>query len=117
MTYSICERIGELDVFKVCCAACSNDLGTMTSEMIREALRFRGPVICPECRQRKCDFCGFLRVERTQVVGNNQDRICLPCHINKRHLAAPLFVLSMAGVRISLSSGRVMKSSPEGKLL
>jgi len=61
MSYAIAKN--ELEgVWRVYCNVCRKDMGTMTVNVLKEALVFaveKGGVMCPECRSGRCIKCGL----------------------------------------------------------
>lgn len=103
MTYAITMATGVRGVHLVSCAACRSDLGTMRGDTIRRAIAAKGPIICPECRLRKCDFCGRLTQRRLPLTGAAYGagayRVCPLCVQKKLNQRLPNCekVLNLAG--------------------
>jgi len=95
MSYAITIETGERGIYLVFCAACREDLGTMTMDTIRVAIQVRGPIICPGCRLRKCDFCGVIKRHRLPLTGGpfaaGAYRVCPLCVQMKRNQKLPDF--------------------------
>ena len=83
MTYSIAEETEQRGVLRVFCAACNFHLGTMRLPTIMRAMSLKGPLICPECRTRKCDYCGRMQEHKIlitgQPFGEGSFKICPVC--------------------------------------
>lgn len=60
-------ELGLVKVDAVWCLACGQDLGSMTLEQVTRALRWRGDLLCPDCRSRRCDYCGYIGVDELET--------------------------------------------------
>lgn len=84
------EAIGDTGTYMVLCTRCRKHIGTMRPAQILEAIwatKDRGGVLCPECREQTCDFCGVrsawlstLHQEYPGIdLGKGKDKICWTC--------------------------------------
>lgn len=65
------------------CLRCGEDVGTMSSEILREAVfrtAHKGGIICPACRKRSCTDCG---VQMEEGVPLPEPRICIFCDLDR----------------------------------
>lgn len=51
----------------------------MAGDVIRTAINRRGPIFCPDCRARKCDYCGVVFPDRVNRVVKTGDGLCASC--------------------------------------
>lgn len=81
MSYAIARN--ELEaVWRVYCNVCRKDIGTMTVEVLKQALAFaveRGGVMCPECRKGRCRQCGHF-----PHFGLPETGLCVFCEWDNR---------------------------------
>ena len=86
---SECRRVEASGNWLVLCLRCGDEIGTMNSEQLREAVfrtAHRGGVICPECRAKSCKYCG-VELSGDGLLLNERDvGYCLFCEIEERHL-------------------------------
>lgn len=70
---------------EICCCCCYRSLGTISYDLLLRALMTHGDILCPECRQRHCEFCGWVETAKynpalgTIRVGEKEHRICTLC--------------------------------------
>lgn len=79
MTYALCVGTSERGIYEVQCACCLKGFGTMKGETIRTAIVSRGPLLCPDCRRKKCDYCGQVLPVAVARVKTTGDGICVEC--------------------------------------
>lgn len=89
MTFALAKEIPTTGKYEVSCASCLSPVGVMDVPTIMRAISSRGPIICPECRSRKCDYCGKVMKRRLPFVGHSLNRICTSCVRGKKHLTPP----------------------------
>lgn len=56
-----CTRVEVTGNWEVFCLRCAASIGTMSSEMLRDAVfltKQRGGILCPDCRANSCAKCG-----------------------------------------------------------
>jgi len=51
----------------------------MKRTTVQRAVLARGPVICPDCREKHCDFCGLVGEYNLVFAGDTPARICNDC--------------------------------------
>lgn len=97
---------------EVMCCTCLEKLGTFNREVLLKALLSHGDLLCPECRQRHCQFCGWVDAEKPRVltsvleVNGKPYRICSLCKTTraKDTTDEPRSVWTVANVRPKASS-------------
>lgn len=97
MSYALATAILETGQYDVTCAGCYSDIGVMSGPMIREAMWARGPLLCPNCRQRKCDFCGRLVKHKLPFTSYGFARICPLCVQGRKNLQPPTHYRKLIG--------------------
>lgn len=99
MTYAIVSESSKGGVFQVICVACREEMGTMHIDDIRHAILAKGPVICPDCRRRKCDYCGELKGKElekcTGMDGYGIYHICPSCKKMESDYFNPIYTRHM----------------------
>lgn len=76
MSYAIAKNEAEA-MWRVYCNVCRKDIGTMTAEVLKQAMTFaidKGGVMCPECRAERCKGCGLKPRYRLSSEG-----LCVFC--------------------------------------
>ena len=93
MSFAITIETEKRGVYLVFCAVCRWDIGTMKAEDIKRAILAKGPVLCPACRIRKCDFCGVVKKHRLPLTGGAGGagawRVCPLCVQMKKNQSWP----------------------------
>lgn len=85
----LCLTTSEIVIDQVFCQCCDGDVGSMTAKTLMRALRMRGNILCPKCRNTKCDYCGLhgneieSRVAHKSIPGLVLRR-CYWCEQEKR---------------------------------
>lgn len=74
--------------YEVSCLQCCAYIGTMSGAQVSKAIMLtagRGGVLCPDCREKTCDFCGLTLENSSQVVvtyfADKQIRHCKICEL------------------------------------
>lgn len=95
MSFALTVGLDRVGVYEVICTHCRESLGTMTTEMIARAIQLKGPILCPGCRLRHCDYCGRItkhRLPSTQgPFASGLYRICPLCVQGRRSMTLPEF--------------------------
>lgn len=91
MSFALAELIPEVGCYRVFCVACLETFGTMTGDSIARAVHARGPMICPRCRRRHCDFCGRVTTFRLSFVQGHRWRTCPVCVQERVTKSVPAF--------------------------
>lgn len=92
---------------EVMCCACLKPLGTFNRVVLLKALLSHGDLLCPDCRLRHCQFCGWVDKEKPVIltsvleVNGKPYRICSLCTTTRAGdtINEPRCVWTVANVR------------------
>lgn len=117
MSYVLTVDIDREGVYEVLCTHCRESLGTMPIDIMMGAIRAKGPILCPGCRLRHCDYCGRItryRLPTTQgAFASGLYRICPLCVQKKSSMKLPEFEKSITSHIIEPSFLELIKSISE----
>lgn len=74
---ALCD-LGELGNWQVWCLRCKEEVGTMSSKTLNDAIwrtRSRGGILCPPCRAASCAKCGD-ELERKSEKAKGECGLC-----------------------------------------
>jgi hypothetical protein len=117
-------ELGSVMVDSIYCANCNADIGSMTVDQVVKAVAWRGEILCPSCRSRRCDYCSLIGLfalkanPHPDCVGLLVRR-CYWCHQEERK--NPQYFFSTLKQNLSrppcLSSIRISQSlEPDGEV-
>ena len=113
MTYALTIPTELEGVVNVCCAACRQSIGSMRYDTLWAAIRARGPILCPDCRQLHCDYCGLIQTQLTTVCPQYNTFVCDNCLEIETDLQKPKYYRGFIGyVKEVPIKGSVEESSP-----
>lgn len=99
MTFSLCSETSLPGVYRVNCANCQLGLGTMNADTIMRALMRRGPIICWQCRLKKCDYCGEVGDWDLPFMEGEKYRACFKCVDTEQIIWPPEYAFALTVAR------------------
>src|SRR5262245_12118920 len=60
MTFFATDVLMDSLEVRMVCERCIKYFGTVRLNIAATAIAYRGPLLCPNCRETKCDNCGYF---------------------------------------------------------